>query len=244
MSRFVRRTIGPSFRKPRERLSGFRSPVRAVTAVGKRGIDARGTDGISASRFWKSRKIVPATRQRTTGPFLSHFHIWQANETDLEHGAQRIFLSQLLGDPTVLKAKHGRPGEVHFSARRSWDRTQTKITKGRPGMGAPALPSANDVITFCNEITDTSETEIGKSVAKFSHKNSNGRSPFLLIVHWVVQEYVRCGQLVHDSWIPGISPKFLEPARYDVLIVLRHSNHPRSFDAGLGKADPAAALCR
>jgi SOS response associated peptidase (SRAP) len=226
-------------RPPLFAFAGMKDSRRQI-----KGIDARVADGISAPRFLKSRKIVPATRQRTTGPFLSHLHIRQANETDLEHGAQRIFLSQLLGDPTVLKAKHGCPGEVHFSGRSSWERTQTKITKGRPGVSAPALPSANDVIAFCNEITDPSETEIGKSVAKLRHKNSNGRAPFLWIVHWVVQEYVRCGQFVHDSWIPGVSPEFLEPARYDVLIVLRHSNHLRSFDAGPGKAEPAASLCR
>ena len=95
-------------------------------------------------------------------------------------------------------------------------------------MGTPVLPSTNDVITFCNQIANTPETEIGESVVKIGQKARNGRSPFLWLMHRVVQEYVGCGHLVYDSWIPGVSPKFLEPAGYDVLIILTASDWPCS----------------
>ena len=49
---------------------------------------------------------------------------------------------------------------------------------------------------------------------------AGGGAPFLRLMHRVVDEYVGRREFVYDSWVPGISPKFLEPSGYDILVIL------------------------
>jgi hypothetical protein len=174
----------------------------------------------SAVSFRKARLIVPPRRQRTPGPRRRHIRFGRTNKIELKHSAQRIFLPQLLGDPPPLEAENGCSRELHLSTRSSRNRTHAEIAEGRTGVGTTTLPSANDVVAFCDEIANTPEIEIGKGIAKLGHKFRDGCAPSLWLMHRVVHEYIGCGELVDDSRIPGASPKFLEPPGYDILVIL------------------------
>src|SRR3979411_3311238 len=79
----------------------------------------------------------------------------------------------------------------------------------------------------------------GKAAAKLRHKLLDGGAPFLRLMHRVVDEYVGRREFVYDSWVPRISPKFLEPSGYDILVILHRiaSVHPLSVSR---EAPPAA----
>src|SRR5712675_3533725 len=68
---------------------------------------------------------------------------------------------------------------------------------------------------------------------------AGGGAPFLRLMHRVVDEYVGRREFVYDSWVPRISPKFLEPSGYDILVILHRiaSVHPLSVSR---EAPPAA----
>ena len=86
--------------------------------------------------------------------------------------------------------------------------------------GATAFPSAHDVVAFRDEIADTAEIQVGKGIAKVRHEIRNCCAAFLRLMHRVVHQYVRSGEFVDNFRIPGVPPKFREPARYDFLVFL------------------------
>ena len=143
-----------------------------------------------------------------------------SNEADLEHGAQRIFLPQLLGNPPLLQPEHGCPCELHFAARGGRNRTHAEVAEGRTRMRAAAFPPADDVVAFGDEVADTAEIQVGKRIAKFRHEIRNRVAAFFRLMHRVVHQYVRRGEFVDDCRIPRVSPEFLEPPGHDFLVVL------------------------
>src|ERR1700687_153744 len=106
------------------------------------------------------------------------------------------------------------------STRSGRNRTDTEITKGLTRMSTDTLPSAHDEIAFCDEFTYSPEVEIGKGIAKLRHKLQDSGASFLRLMHRVMDEYVGRCEFVYDSWVPRIPPKFPEPTRYGILILL------------------------
>ena len=93
-------------------------------------------------------------------------------------------------------------------------------------MSTATLPSSHDVIAFGDEIADTLEIKIGKRFAEIRHKFRDRCTAILWLMHWVVKEYIGCGQFVYYSWVPRISPKFLKPPGYNCLVFLCHQIIP------------------
>src|SRR5664280_1459225 len=97
-------------------------------------------------KTWLNNGSQISLRVKGTERSSFRFRFGGTNEADLKHGAQRILLPQLLGNPPLLQPKHGCPRELHLAARGGMDRTHAEVAEGRARMGATAFPSAHDVV--------------------------------------------------------------------------------------------------
>ena len=74
-------------------------------------------------------------------------------------------------------------------------------------MSTATLPSTHDEIAFCDEFTYSPEVEIGKGIAKLSHKLQDRGAPFLRLMHRVVDQYVGRCEFIYDSWVSRDFPR-------------------------------------
>ncbi|WP_241671576.1 hypothetical protein [Dankookia rubra] len=81
-----------------------------------------------------------------------------AHETKLLKRGHAIIQSDLLCDLAILKAKHGRSGEVHLPAGCRRQRSDEKFTEGWPGMRTAAPWRAGRVLKGMSGAASSSTT--------------------------------------------------------------------------------------
>src|SRR3984885_15943896 len=87
-------------------------------------------------------------------------------------------------------------GEMHLASRRSRQRTHQKVVEGRSSMCAAALPLADDIVAFGNQIGGTPEVEVRECTTEIGHESLDIVTAATRCVQGIFQQHVRRGDLV------------------------------------------------
>ena len=88
------------------------------------------------------------------------------DEPELGQGRNSIIEADFLDNLAVLELKDGRSSELHFATSVGRKRSHQKIAEGGSGVRAAAFPTADDIITFRDQVGGPPEIEVRKSVMK------------------------------------------------------------------------------
>jgi len=108
---------------------------------------------------------------------------------------------------------------VHPAAGRSGKRSHQEITERRTRMRAAAFPLTDDVVTFGDQVRSAPELQVRKSLPKIHHEGLDVISASARLVQGILQEHVRCGDLIDHSEVAGLSPEICEPPANNRLVV-------------------------
>jgi len=135
----------------------------------------------------------------------------------------------ILHDPAVDHLQHGGAGEVHPAAGRGRQAAGQEVAEGRPGMGAAALPLADDLIALGDQVGRAPEVQVGEGGPEIAHEGLDVVAAAAGLVQRVLQQHVRCGDLVDDREIGVPAPELGEPAADDGLVVRFRAHRDGSF---------------
>jgi hypothetical protein len=81
-------------------------------------------------------------------------------------------------------------------------------------------PTTNDIVAFSDEICRSAEAEVWERGSEIRHERLDVRMSATGLVQRILQEHVRCGELVNDAEVACGSPEASEPTTYDGFILL------------------------
>src|SRR5690349_2491804 len=147
------------------------------------------------------------------------------NKTQLLQRGNAVVQSNFLKDLAVLQLENCSAGEAHRAPCIRGQRPCQKVRERWPAVRAAAVPAADDVVTFCDEICSAPEVEIGEGFAEIGHEGLDVFPSTTRFVQRILEEHVRCSKLVNNSRIKRFTPELREPATNDgfVLSDARHS---------------------
>src|ERR1700735_3119109 len=104
-------------------------------------------------------------------------------------------------------------------------------------MCAAAFPLSDDVRAFGDQIRDTPEIEVWEGPAEVAHEGLDVIATAARLVERILQQHVRCGDVVDDSEVALLAPKVGEPSADYVLVVFLFAHVHFPLDAICATAD-------
>ena len=143
-----------------------------------------------------------------------------------QHG-DAVVEAELFGDQPVLDLEDGDAGKPHRLAAVGRQRSDRHVVEGVAGLGATALPLADDVIALGDQVGRPGEAEVRERRAELRRERPNLVTTAARGVQRVLEADVRGGELVDHGRVEVRTPEPGEPATNDRLVVLlRHGSLP------------------
>src|SRR3954447_14559155 len=131
-----------------------------------------------------------------------------------------VIQPDLLRDSTARHAQHRRPSKAHLATRTRGKRPDDEVVEGRTSVRPTAFPATDNIITLGDQVRSAPEVQIREGVAECGHERLDIVLAAARRVQRILQKDIRGSQFIDDSGVPGITPKLLEPATDDLLVVL------------------------
>src|SRR5215469_14533961 len=152
-----------------------------------------------------------------------------AEQPELRQGGDSVIQADLLDDLAVLEFEDGDAGEVHLPARVGGEAASKEVLESGTGVAAAALPLADNVIAFSDEVGRAPELQVGERSAEIGHEGLDIFAAFAGLMQRVFQQHVRRRNLLDHPQIAGFTPKFSEPAADDSLVVILQAHESASL---------------
>ena len=109
---------------------------------------------------------------------------------------------------------------MHLAAGRSRQTTDQEIFERRTRMGAATLPLADNVVALCDQVCGAPEVEVRKRRPEVRHERLDVVTAAARFVQRILQQHVRCSNLVDDGKLDVLASEIGEPAADNGLVVL------------------------
>jgi len=109
---------------------------------------------------------------------------------------------------------------MHLPFGRRRQRADEEVGERGTGMRAAADPTSDDKIAFRDQVGRANEAKVWEGLTEVCHESFDVRVAATWRVQRILQEHIRCGELVYDAEITRWTPEAGESASYDRFIVL------------------------
>src|ERR1700722_943979 len=101
-----------------------------------------------------------------------------AEQAQLGQSGNSVIEAALLEDPAILNLEDCGSREAHLPARTGGQATNQEVVESGACVGSAALPLADDIVAFSDEVRRAPEVEVRKGRTEIGHESLNVRAAF------------------------------------------------------------------